>query len=105
MAHLSVPTQQASRVTPVQAGLARPQVLAVWGVWLLSVVLVVVGVATGVASATDVYSAITGLTGSVAAVSLATVGAILVTRLPRNAVGWLLWVAGVLLGLSFGLTG
>jgi hypothetical protein len=89
----------------VQAGLARPQVLAVWGVWLLSVVLVVVGVATGVASATDVYSAITGLTGSVAAVSLATVGAILVTRLPRNAVGWLLWVAGVLLGLSFGLTG
>ena len=88
-----------------RAGLGRAPALAVWGVWLVCMVVVATGVATGVASATDVYSAITGLTGSLAAVSLATVGAILVTRLPRNAVGWLLWVAGVLLGLSFGLTG
>lgn len=97
-------TQPERNIGP--AGLRRPKALAVWGAWLLSVGLVAFGVANVLSSGpADVVSIVSGLTGSIAAVSLATVGAILVTRLPGNLVGWLLWAAGVLLGLSFGLTG
>jgi hypothetical protein len=39
--------------------------------------------------------------GSVAAVTLATVGAVLASRLPRNPIGWLLLVSGAVLGFSF----
>jgi hypothetical protein len=104
-------TQAPSRTTAGQARLGRPQALAVWAVWVVSVVLVVAGATTGLLSGSvatalssgsvDLYSIITGLTGSLAAVSLATVGAVLASRLPRNPIGWLLLVAGAVLGFSF----
>jgi hypothetical protein len=85
--------------------------MAVWAVWLVSVGLILVGVAAGLSSGSvatalssgsvDLYSIITGLMGSVAAVTLATVGAVLASRLPRNPIGWLLLVAGAVLGFSF----
>jgi hypothetical protein len=63
----------------------------VWAVWVVSVALVVAGATTGLLSGSvgtalssgsvDLYSIITGLMGSVAAVTLATVGAVLATRL------------------------
>jgi hypothetical protein len=83
----------------------------VWAVWVVSVALVVAGATTGLLSGSvgtalssgsvDLYSIITGLMGSVAAVTLATVGAVLASRLPRNPIGWLLLVAGAVLGFSF----
>jgi len=42
---------------------------------------------------------------SLAVVSPVTVGAILVTRLPRNLIGWLLLVSGLVIALSLGLSG
>jgi len=108
---LRVPTQAATRTTPGQARLGRPQALSVWAVWVVSVALVVAGATTGLLSGSvgtalssgsvDLYSIITGLMGSVAAVTLATVGAVLASRLPRNPIGWLLLVAGAVLGFSF----
>ena len=75
----------------------------VWAVWLLSVSIVAIGVATALPSAgNDATSIVTGLTGSIASISLATVGAILAIRVPRNVVGWLLWAGGAVLGLTFG---
>jgi len=83
----------------------------VWAVWVVSVALVVAGATTGLLSGSvgtalssgsvDLYSIITGLMGSVAAVTLATVGAVLASRLPRNPIGWLLLVSGAVLGFSF----
>ena len=79
--------------------------MAVWFVWLACVGLDVVGLATALASGPgDLVTIVTGLSGAVAGVSLATVGAILVTRLPRNPIGWLLYVGGCLLAISFGAT-
>jgi len=102
---VTVPTQQASRVTNAQAGLARPQALAVWAAWLIVLGLDAVGVGTALPSGSlDLNSILTGLTGLLATVSLATVGAILVTRLPGNPIGWLLLVGGAVLGLSFAAT-
>jgi hypothetical protein len=99
---LSVPVQRPTQGTPPQSGLTRPQAVAVWGLWLLSALIVALGVAGSLPGAVDVISLVDGLAGSVAALSLATSGAILVTRLPGNRVGLLLWVAGVLLGLAWG---
>ena len=108
---MRVPTQAATRTTPGQARLGRPQALSVWAVWVVSVALVVAGATTGLLSGSvgtalssgsvDLYSIITGLMGSVAAVPLATVGAVLASRLPRNPIGWLLLVSGAVLGFSF----
>ena len=108
---MRVPTQAATRTTPGQARLGRPQALSVWAVWVVSVALVVAGATTGLLSGSvgtalssgsvDLYSIITGLMGSVAAVTLATVGAVLASRLPRNPIGWLLLVSGAVLGFSF----
>ena len=83
--------------------LSRRQTALVWAVWLASVVVVALGVVTALPSGgNDAASIITGLTGSFASVTLATVGAILATRLPRNRVGWLLWAGGAVLGVTFG---
>jgi len=46
---------------------------------------------------------VTAFAGSLAAISMVTVGAVLVTRLPQNRVGWLLWAGGFLFGLANGL--
>ena len=86
-------------------GLGRPRALAVWAVSVLTVVVVFLGVAAALPSgANDPFSILTGLTGSLAAVSLAIVGSVLLTRLPRNRIGGLLWLGGSLLGLSFGMS-
>lgn len=103
-------SREPGRSTPdATAGPRRPgrrKLLVVWGAWLIDFGLVVFGVASALARGpADVYAIAAGLMGSFAAVSLATVGAILVTRMPSNAVGWLLWFAGVLLGWSWGLSG
>jgi hypothetical protein len=102
---LSISVDLKSQIATSRAGLRHGPALAVWAVWLVALGLVVVGIATTLPTTTDAESIVTGLSGSVAAVSLATVGAILVTRLPRNRIGWLLWASGVLLGFSFAMTG
>ncbi len=102
---LRVPTQAISRAAARQAWLGRRLALAVWAAWLVALGLVVVGVATAVPSTSDAASIVGGLLGSVAAVLLASVGGILVTRLPGNRIGWLLWASGVLLAFSMGVTG
>ncbi len=81
-----------------------------WGSWLVAMVAVAFGVAAALGvvgslpTALDLNSLVDGLTGSVAAVSLATSGALLLTRLPGNRIGLLLWLAGVLFGISWGMS-
>lgn len=101
---LGVPAHTDTR-RPGRGGLAPRYAVVVWGAWLVALGLLVFGVASSQSSApADPYTIATGLAGTAAAISLATVGAILVTRVRGNAVGWLLWVAGVLFAFSWGLT-
>ena len=74
---------------------------AICAAWLLTVGFVVAGIALSLpAGGFDAFTLLTGLVGSVAAVSLATTGAVLASRLPRNPIGWLLFVSGALLGFG-----
>ncbi len=70
----------------------------------LTLVLSTLGMTVGLPTTSDVVTIVTGLTGSLAAVSLAVVGAVLVTRVPRNPIGWLLWAGGLLFGAANGLS-
>jgi hypothetical protein len=91
---------------PGRGGLAPRYAVVVWGAWLTGIGLVISGIVSGLSSGpADAYMIAAVLLGSAAAISLATVGAILVTRVPDNAVGWLVWGAGVLLTWSSGLSG
>ncbi len=80
------------------------RVVGVWIVWLLTVALVVLGVALGVPTTLDVVTIVTSLAWSLAAVSLVTVGALLATRLQGNPIGWLLWACGLLFSLALSLS-
>jgi hypothetical protein len=94
---VSVPTQQALRHTPERVRRARPQALVVWGAWAIALGLALLGLVEALPGGLG--------TAGFAAVALPlvlttmTVGAVLVTRMPRHIVGWLL-LAG---GLSFAL--
>jgi class 3 adenylate cyclase len=82
----------------------RAGALLVWVGCGVTLVLVALGLTAGLPTTSDVVTIVTGLTGSLAAVSLALVGAVLVTRVPRNPIGWLLWAGGLLFGAANGLS-
>jgi hypothetical protein len=94
--------------TPRRSG-PRASTVAVWAMGGPAVLLVVVGIlgaiATGDSSTTTILAPLAGMLGI-------TVGAVLVTRLPRHRIGWLLWIGGMLMGITritqgladFGLT-
>ena len=82
----------------------RAVALLVWAGFGLTLVLVAFGMTDGLPATHDLVTIVTGLTGSLAALSLALVGAVLVTRLPRSPIGWLLWAGGLLFGGADGLS-
>lgn len=69
--------------------------------WLVGTVIVTYGTANAFRAALDPITAATIVASSLAAISLMTTGAVLVTRLPRNPIGWLLFASGLLSGFAF----
>ena len=82
-----------------------PGLIAViaWAISALAVAFVVASLATARSGGPD--DPLAAFAQGVAALSLVTVGAILVSRLPRNAIGWLLFTGGCCLGVGSGATG
>jgi hypothetical protein len=75
--------------------------VAVWAIWVVSVVFVAISLVT-VQSGGDLLGAVgQGLV----ALSLATVGAILASRLPSNVIGWLLAAGGFCFAVGSGAMG
>jgi hypothetical protein len=79
-----------------RSGRRRAATALVWLVSALALIVVVLN-QTG--------SDLNATVGNVATLLWVVVGAILVTRLPRNRVGWLLWIGGVLLATALGAGG
>ena len=82
---------------------ARWQFVGVWAIWAVSVVLLVAGLVTVRAGGPN--SPLTAFGLSLAALSFATAGAILVSRLPANIIGWLLASGGLGFALGSGAPG
>lgn len=80
----------------------RVTTVAAWALWAVSLVSVVSGIATASSGAPSDLLAAVGI--GVAALSFATAGAILVSRLPVNLIGWLLAAGGLCFALSAGAT-
>jgi hypothetical protein len=77
--------------------------VAVWAIWTVSAVFLVAGLVTVRASGPN--SPLTAFGLSLAALTFATAGAILVSRLPANVIGWLLASGGLCFALSSGAPG
>ena len=103
---MRVPSQATFRATTMRAGLGRPRALAVWTTWALALGLVLIGLVEALPSGIGSvgFVAVTLQAGLPALVVLptVTVGALLITRLPRHMVGWLLLAGGVSLALADG---
>ena len=69
-------------------------------VWLVAVPLALVSIVGTVAVASAGDISITSTVAPMAAVTCLLVGSILVTRLPRHPIGWLLWTSGVMFALT-----
>jgi hypothetical protein len=84
--------------------LARRQAVAVAPIWIMSAAAVAISLATArTGSAANDLGSVIGQ--SVPALMLATVGAILVVRLPGHVIGWLLAVGGFAIALTEGASG
>ena len=73
--------------------------------WVLSVVSLAIGVLIPPSSGPNAPDLVSILFAGLAVVLPVTVGAILVTRLPRNPIGWLLLLSGLSLALNLGASG
>jgi hypothetical protein len=82
---------------------ARWQAVAVWALWAVSVVFLVAGLVTVRAGGPN--NPLTAFGLSLAALTFATAGAVLVSRLPTNIIGWLLASGGLGFALSSGAPG
>jgi hypothetical protein len=80
-----------------QPGASRGVSIVVWTVSAIAVVLVLLN-QTGTAD-------LNGTVSNLAPALELAVGAMLVIRVPRNRVGWLLWLGGVLIAISIGTGG
>jgi hypothetical protein len=77
--------------------------LLVWTVWAVSLVFVLFGLS--VIPSGDTVSTLGAEANILAALTLVSSGAVLITRLPRNPIGWLLWLGGFMFAVSNGSTG
>jgi hypothetical protein len=82
---------------------ARSRAIAVWALWVASVVFSVAGLVTVRDGGPN--NPLTAFGLSIAALSFATAGAILVSRLPANIIGWLLASGGLCFALGSGAPG
>ncbi len=85
---------------PERPARARLTLAAVWTMWVISVVFVAISLVAPEGPDDLLPAATLGLT----AVSFATVGAVLVSRLPANPIGWLLASGGFWFGVGNGAT-
>jgi hypothetical protein len=86
-----------------RSGSPRATTLAAWALWVGSVVFVVASLITARAGGPD--DPVSATVIGVAVLSFATVGAILVSRLPANVIGWLLALGGFGLAVGNGAGG
>lgn len=97
---MSSPRQPAFGDMIERARLAHWRAVAVWGIWVAALALALLGLVevlpSGLANTTNAAVALALILSTV------TVGAVLVTRLPRHIVGWLLLAGGLLLAISIG---
>jgi hypothetical protein len=100
---LSSQGKPAARGTVERHRPARWQFVGVWAIWAVSVVFLVAGLVTVRAGGPN--SPLTAFGLSLAALSFATAGAILVSRLPANIIGWLLASGGLGFALGSGAPG
>ena len=91
----SVPTAE---VAGRRSGLTT---MVVWALWAVSVLLIAISVAAEWSRGTDFLLVVIS---NVVALSFATVGAILVSRLPGNVIGWLLASGGFCFAVGNGAT-
>ena len=73
--------------------------LLAWSLWSLSVALVALGIVLLAAGLDGTHSPY-WLNNGVAASAFSTVGAVVAARLPKNPIGWLFGVVGLLYGLA-----
>lgn len=85
---------------PERPARARLTLAAVWTMWVIAVVFVAISLVAPEGPDDLLPAATLGLT----AVSFATVGAVLVSRLPTNPIGWLLASGGFWFGVGNGAT-
>jgi len=103
-ADLNKPLDPALHHPIKRPALARRQTVAVAPIWIVSAAAVALSLATArTGSAANDLGSVIGQ--SVPALMLATVGAILVVRLPGNVIGWLLAVGGLAIALTEGASG
>lgn len=81
----------------------RATTVAAWVLWAASVLSVAISLATSRRGGPDDPAATVGQ--GIASLTLVTVGAILVSRLPRHVIGWLLAVGGLVIAISASATG
>jgi hypothetical protein len=98
---LSNSTQRAFGGTIKRSRPARWQAVAVWAMWVGSVVFVAISLVT-VRSGGDLLGAVGQ---DSVAIPFATVGAILASRLPGNVIGWLLAAGGFCFAVGSGVMG
>jgi hypothetical protein len=92
---VNIPSQPGTQGTIERAGLARPQALAVWGAAVAALGLALLALVEALPSGSAAFVFVS----TALVLSTVTVGAVLVTRLPRHIVGWLL-LAGACLSPS-----
>ena len=94
-------------MTAARTGQGRPDAttFAVGAMWLASLILVALGVVTARSGAGGTVAPGAVILGGVATLMLTSVGAVLVSRLPRNCIGWLLAAGGLVLAVSGATSG
>jgi len=91
--------------SPQRSSRPRRTAIAAVGLWVAGIVSLAIGLLTVPSSGPNAPNLATLVSAGFAVVSPVTVGAILVIRLPRNPIGWLLLLSGLSLSLSLGTGG
>ena len=97
-------TQHAATGTIQRASLVRRQTVAVWVLWAVGLGSLAVAFLTARAGS-PVDDPASTVAGGLTALSFITVGAVLVTRIPGQRIGWLLCVGGLLTEIGLGTGG
>ena len=96
--------QQPSRTTVRDRHLISSRLtIAFWAMWAVSLIFVATSLATAWLTGPD--DLISAFALGLVALSFATAGAVLVSRLPSNVIGWILAIGGLCFAIENGATG